>query len=318
MRRSDWIIIFSLVFVVWFLDAATKWIALEYIKGVKFWGPFGLVLHHNPGAMLGMFADLPPILRIVSLSTGGAFLIFIYAAIQYLLPRRSMILRAGMSILLGGILGNVTDRIVWGAVVDFLLLGSHEKSTPAFNVADALQWVGYGMVVFSLIKNGNQFWPESNIRKQIWVNPTFQAKFISVLISIGVGFSIISGVFSYTYLKITIEDLVVGRSQAIEDKFLDPFIITFFIIAFGFAVLLFVLGRILSHRIAGPLYAFERFLDDLLAGKDRKLKLRAGDDFIHLEELSEKVREIVRQNNTPNQPAPETPPAQEPIQTAKS
>ena len=57
-------------------------------------------LHHNPGAMLGLFSDLPPVLRIVSLSTGGAFLVVIYALIQYLLPIKSLILRSGMSVLL--------------------------------------------------------------------------------------------------------------------------------------------------------------------------------------------------------------------------
>jgi signal peptidase II len=56
-------------------------------------------------------------------------------------------------------------------------------------------------------------------------------------------------------------------------------------------MLLFVVGRVLSHRTAGPLYAFERFLEDLLAGKHRELKLRSGDEFQHLEELSVRLTE---------------------------
>ena len=79
-------------------------------------------------------------------------------------------------------------------------------------------------------------------------------------------------------------------SIAFTIGFLIPFFITFVAIAGGFSLTLLILGRILSHRMAGPLYAFEKFLEDLLSGKDRELKLRAGDDFQHLEELSQKLR----------------------------
>src|SRR5688572_2881174 len=174
MKKRDWLLVISLVPATWLFDQLTKWWALATLGDLKFFGWLGLVLHHNPGAILGTFSDLPPVLRIVSLSTGGAFLIFIYAAIQYLLPSRSLPLRAGMSLLLGGILGNVTDRMLHGAVTDFLVLGTRQLSTPAFNVADAIQWIGYSMVVYGLIRDGSLFWPDVNVRKTLWVNPRFQ------------------------------------------------------------------------------------------------------------------------------------------------
>jgi signal peptidase II len=256
------------------------------------------VLHFNPGAMLGTFSTLPPVLRVVSLSTGGAFLVFIYLAIQHLIPTTVMMLRIGMSILLGGILGNVTDRILRGAVTDFMLLGSAQHPTPAFNVADMVQWIGYGFIVYSLVRDGNLFWPEYNIRRKLWVNPSFQVRYISILIAMGLGFVAISGVFFYTYLKVTIDALVVGSAPEMERRFLAPFYITYSIISIGFVVLLFTLGRILSHRTAGPLYAFEKFLEDLLSGRSRDLKLRAGDDFLHLEELAVRLRKKVADNET--------------------
>src|SRR5690606_32786553 len=141
MTRKDWYLNLSIVAGIWAFDFITTWLALEHVRGLHFWGPFGLVLHFNPGAMLGAFSALPPVLRIVSLSTGGAFLCFIYLAIQHLIPIKAKALRVGMSILLGGILGNVTDRIARGSVTDFLLIGTPQMSSPAFNVADAVQWV---------------------------------------------------------------------------------------------------------------------------------------------------------------------------------
>ncbi len=291
MTKRDWFIVIFLVFFAVVVDQVTKAWALRNLGPLEFYGPIGLVLHRNPGAILGIFSDLPPLLRVVTLSTGGAFLIFIYAAIQYLLRRRSMMLRSGMSLLLGGIIGNVLDRMLSGSVVDFILIGSPQLASPAFNFADAIQWVGYGMIVFALIKEGTHIWPDSNERKQIWVNPSFQIKYCLILMSVGLGFSLIAGVFSFTFIKVAIEELVIGPSrQIVEAKFLIPFLVTFSIISLAFILGLFVLGRILSHRTAGPIYAFEKFLEDQMQGKDRPLRLRAGDDFHHLEELAEMLR----------------------------
>lgn len=293
MRKRDWFLVICLVPATWAFDQITKAWASAALSDLRFYGFFGLVLHHNPGAILGTFSDLPPVLRVVSLSTGGAFLVSIYAGIQYLLPSRSMALRTGMSLLLGGILGNVTDRMLHGAVTDFLVLGSRQLSTPAFNMADAIQWVGYLLVVYGLIKDGNLFWPDTNVRKTIWVNPRFQLRFCFTIVAIGACFSVISGVFAYTFLKITIDDLVVGPARMMERRFLVPFLQTYVVISVGFMITLFILGRILSHRMAGPIYGFENYLKDLIHGKDRKFRVRQGDEFKNLEELADYLRPLI-------------------------
>jgi signal peptidase II len=274
------------------VDRLSKMAAAKLVGAVKY-GPLSFILHHNHGAMLGLFSDLPAVLRIVSLSTGGAFLICSYAIIQYLLPIRSLTLRSGLSILLGGILGNVADRIIYGYVIDFIVIGTPTLSSPAFNLADALQWVGYGMIVFAIIREGDLLWPEQNSRKQYWINKRFQLKYCLILMGVGLSLTVISLVFSYTYLRVTISELV-GNNQFLLNKFLGPFVITYAIICVTFCAILFAVGRLISHRIAGPLYAFEKFLTEVLDGKERGLKLRAGDEFKHLEELAEKVREELK------------------------
>ncbi|RYZ82412.1 MAG: signal peptidase II, partial [Proteobacteria bacterium] len=180
MRKIDWVLVIVPFFITWGIDRLTKAWALG-LTGVKFHGPLGFVLHHNHGAMLGLFSDLPAVLRIVSLSTGGAFLICSYGIIQYLLPIRGLMLRSGLSVLLGGILGNVADRIIYGYVIDFLVIGTPTLSSPAFNMADALQWVGYAMIVFSIIRDGDALWPEHNSRKVYWINRKFQLKYCLIL-----------------------------------------------------------------------------------------------------------------------------------------
>lgn len=293
MNKREWLLVIFPLIAVWVLDQITKQWA-STITGVLDYGSLKLVLHHNHGAMLGLFSDLPAVLRVVSLSTAGAFLLCTYALIQYLLPLKSLILRCGMSILIGGIMGNVTDRILHGYVTDFIVFSAGTLNSPAFNIADAVQWVGYLMIVYVILKDGELLWPENNFRKKYWVNFRFQLKYCLMLMAIGLSLSLIVGVFSYTYLRVVIIELV-GTNQFLINKFLMPFIVTFIIISFAFSAILFSVGRLISHRIAGPLYAFERFLATALEGKNltvesQALKLRSGDEFRHLEELAEDVR----------------------------
>jgi len=288
MRKRDWFLVTFPLILTWLVDRFSK-MAASGLTGISSHGPVSFILHHNHGAMLGLFSDLPAVLRVVSLSTGGAFLICTYAIVQYLLPIRSLLLRSGLSILLGGILGNVFDRIIYGYVIDFVVLGTPTISSPAFNLADALQWVGYGMIVYAIMREGDLLWPENNARKQYWINKKFQLKYCLVLMAVGLGLTVISLVFSYTYLRVTISELV-GNNQFLLNKFLIPFVITFGIICTAFCGILFAVGRLISHRIAGPVYAFEKFLLEIMEGKDRPLRLRSGDEFRHLEGLAEKVR----------------------------
>lgn len=290
MSKRKWILVYTVVLIVFLIDQLTKQWAVQNIHQLEMHGFWGLVLHRNPGAILGTFAGLPPLLRVVSLSTAGAFLIFLFGILQYLLPKTLMTLRLGMSILLGGILGNVWDRMNEGAVIDFILLRMFKWTSPAFNFADAIQWVGYGMIVYTLITKAHEIWPDQNERRTVWINPSFQLKYCFILTLIGLSFSLVSGVFSYSYLQITIDDLVFGSPKAMEMRFLIPFFQTYLIMTGVFLLGLFVLGRILSHRIAGPLYAFEKYLEDILEGKERDFKVRSGDEFKHLEEVAEKLK----------------------------
>src|SRR5690349_13505052 len=65
-------------------------------------GPIELVLHHNPGFMLGSMANASQMITIVAPSTIGAFLLFVFCVVQYFLPIRSPILRSGLSVFIAG------------------------------------------------------------------------------------------------------------------------------------------------------------------------------------------------------------------------
>lgn len=293
MKRKDWILIIAvLVFSVVFDQITKRW--ASGLTHEHSYGFLKLILVHNQGAMLGLFSDLPAVLRIVTLSTSGIFILCLFALVQYLIPRKLLTLRISLSILVGGILGNVLDRILYGYVIDFIAVRFGSWNSPIWNVADVIQWIGYIFMIYFLIKHSEQLWPDQNERKSFWVNKKFQIKY-SIFFSVcGLFLTLVSAVFSYTYLKVTLQELV-GNNYVLIEKFTKPFLFTFCLLSIMFAIILFTVGKLISHRIAGPLYAFERFLNEILEGKGltksgAALQLRTNDDFKHLEELAEQIK----------------------------
>lgn len=292
MKRKDWILVAATLGICIIIDQLTKFLAPHFSEST--YGYLKFLLVHNHGAMLGLFSDLPAVLRIVTLSTSGVFILCIYCLLQYLIPGRMLSLRIALSILVGGIIGNVLDRIFYGYVIDFICLQTANWHSPIWNLADVIQWLGYAIMVYSLFKYSGQLWPDQNVRKTFWVDRKFQLKHSVLFMMSGLFLTLVSAVFSYTYLRVSLQELV-GYNPLLIEKFTRPFLVTYIVLALIFSILLFSLGKLMSHRIAGPIYAFERFLRDILEGKGltrpgAALQLRNNDDLKHLEELAEQVR----------------------------
>ena len=192
-----------------------------------------------------------------------------------------------MSILLGGILGNITDRIYWGHVIDFVFISVSSYNSPIFNLADLLQWVGYIIIFYGFVTEGKDLWPETNLRQSYWVDKRYQLRYCLRLVLFGGAFAIIAGIYSFTFLKVAFSQIesndLAQAAQLEPDKILITFLIIYCFISTAFMVILFFSGIAISHRVAGPIYAFRRFLEDLIAGKISSLKFRATDEFIQLE-----------------------------------
>ncbi|NLJ56928.1 MAG: signal peptidase II [Firmicutes bacterium] len=101
-------------------------------------GIFHLTYVRNPGAAFGLFAHQTTFFIIISL-----LVIFLILLGGYLLKNHNFILRLALSLLLGGSLGNFSDRLRTGYVVDFLDF----RFWPVFNIADVALVLG---IVFLL------------------------------------------------------------------------------------------------------------------------------------------------------------------------
>lgn len=291
MKTKDWILVIATLLLTIIVDQITKQLSLQMKE--TWIGPIHLILVFNEGAMLGLFAKLPAILRIVTLSTSGFFILSLYAFFQYIIPIRMMKMRIGLSLLVGGIIGNVLDRTINGHVIDFIGFKMSNFHSPVWNIADMIQWVGYALVIYSLFTEGQLLWPDQDTRKRFWVNKNFQLRYASIFMTAGLLISTICMVFSYTYLKISLVESGM-QNMATVNQYTESFLYSFVILNLTFAITLFLFARVASQKIAGPVYAFERFLsealDNQMSEDIKALKLRAGDEFRHLEQLAEKIK----------------------------
>ncbi len=107
-----------------------------------------LTLQWNRGISFSLFAR-------DSASAQTALLAFVLAAVAllawWLFRSRSALPAAGLGLIIGGALGNATDRIFHGAVVDYLDLHAFGRHFFVFNVADAAINIGVALLIIELL-----------------------------------------------------------------------------------------------------------------------------------------------------------------------
>jgi signal peptidase II len=146
---------FLIALIVVALDRLTKWTIshrLSMHDSITVIPGFFRIIHtENPGAAFGIFADSPSQWKV------GMLILFSMVAlviVTMLLWKNSHALTStgiGLSLILGGAIGNLWDRIVSRQVVDFLLFYVGKYQWPAFNVADSAIVVGACLLVFEIV-----------------------------------------------------------------------------------------------------------------------------------------------------------------------
>ena len=122
---------------LYLVDQVTKWLVLRFISTDEFVpvisGFFYLVQVHNTGAAFGMLKNNN--LFFMVLASVALILVGVLARRGAFADAPS---RVGAALLVSGVLGNLTDRILHGYVVDFLdVILPLYGHWPAFNVADS-------------------------------------------------------------------------------------------------------------------------------------------------------------------------------------
>jgi signal peptidase II len=150
--RLRWLI---LTFVVVFLDRLSK-AAIEARTGEGWRHELihrlvYLVHSKNPGIAFSLFADsASPWVR-YALIFGSLAVIAVLAWYLVAGSEVSVQVAAGLALLLGGATGNLTDRILHGAVTDFFEVWFGSYRYPAFNVADSAITIGAILILFDVL-----------------------------------------------------------------------------------------------------------------------------------------------------------------------
>ena len=140
--------------VVIILDQMTKWWILTSImtppQRIPVTGIFDLVLVYNRGVSFGLLGGAPSwataALIVFALLLSMALCIWMWRA-------DSLLLGTALGFVVGGALGNVIDRFLHGAVVDFLDFHAAGYHWPAFNVADSAITIGVVILIIDSLKS---------------------------------------------------------------------------------------------------------------------------------------------------------------------
>ena len=150
-----WLWLAALVFV---LDIATKQIAeafLNYGEPVYLLPVLDFTLLYNKGAAFSFLANEGGwqrwLFTAISLVVSIVLIVWLKK-----LPRTQLWLPIALALILGGALGNLFDRVMFGHVIDFISVHWDKSYFPAFNIADSAITIGAIMMAIDVVLEGKR------------------------------------------------------------------------------------------------------------------------------------------------------------------
>ena len=143
---------YMLSFTVIIIDQITKYFAVEELalhEVKSIYEGFNLILIYNEGAAFSFLSDAGGWQRWFLIGVSCVVCVFIVVW-MYQSISKSKCLLAGLSLILGGALGNLWDRLSLGYVVDFIEVYYKDLYWPAFNIADSAITIGAILLILDI------------------------------------------------------------------------------------------------------------------------------------------------------------------------
>jgi len=140
------------------IDQITKISAdqlLAFHQPVEIIPMFNFTLMYNEGAAFSFLANAGGWQRWFFLALTSIVSLFIFLWIRKLKPQQVLQYTA-LSLILGGAIGNLIDRAIYGHVIDFLDVYYQQHHWPAFNIADSAISIGAVLLIFDTLKNPHE------------------------------------------------------------------------------------------------------------------------------------------------------------------
>jgi signal peptidase II len=149
---------YSVAFIILLVDYLTKWIVrvrLDPIQSVEIIpGYLRLSYWQNSGVAFGLFDAVASVWKPYILAALAVVAVVAIVAYGEHMPPERKLLRASLAVIIGGILGNLADRIVRGYVIDFIDFHIYDTfHWPTFNVADSAITIGIALLLIDTVKN---------------------------------------------------------------------------------------------------------------------------------------------------------------------
>ena len=142
----NWIWIVLIILVA---DQATKLMAenmLQYLRPVEIMPMFNLTLVYNQGAAFSFLSEAGGWQRWFFMTLSFVISIVLVVWLTKLKPHQRLQTIA-LALILGGALGNLIDRSIYGHVIDFIDIYYNTFHWPAFNIADSAISVGAVLII---------------------------------------------------------------------------------------------------------------------------------------------------------------------------
>jgi signal peptidase II len=154
-RLQNWVILSAIALLTLIADRVTKTIIANNLSLYESWHPpaplrnvFSLTYTTNTGAAFGLFPNLGILFIIVAFVVVGIIIVYYRH-----LPEGYGMVRLALGLQLGGALGNLTDRLRQGYVIDFIDLNFWPlQDWFLFNVADSAVVVGVGLLAITMLR----------------------------------------------------------------------------------------------------------------------------------------------------------------------
>ena len=144
-----------IAFIVVLLDRWTKRMAAQriplysHIQVIP--GFFRLTHTENTGAAFSLFADSNAHWKTAMLIVFSVIALMVVSVLLWKNNHAHVATGIGLSLIMGGAVGNLWDRLARGRVVDFLLFYVKRYQWPVFNLADSAIVVGAGLLVLEIL-----------------------------------------------------------------------------------------------------------------------------------------------------------------------
>ena len=159
LKNNRYYKISSLIILSIFFDQLSKfWIRnnIESYNEIELIGSFfTLIRVENTGAFLGMGSELSYIPKLILLIIFPIVVLVAVSIYTYMEKKLDNLSLVGFSLIIGGGVANIFDRVVYGSVTDFLFINLGFFKTGIFNIADLSVTTGMILILIASFKKGN-------------------------------------------------------------------------------------------------------------------------------------------------------------------